>query len=92
MIVHGFDDLINEHWTEELDAFLIAENIVVKFYDRELAVYIYPNSLTGKSSVDYWPVNANVKRFTIYFEGFTNWHEFDLSQPFGDVLAKLAEK
>jgi len=89
-IYHGFDELINEHWTQEEEAFLIGERTVVKYFeDEELWIYKFPNSLEGKEKVDYYPVDARVRRYSIIFENFPSLQTIDLNMSLSEIIEQL---
>lgn len=92
LIAHDFDVVAGEHWTEQLDAYLISDNIVVRFEDdHELIVYKFPQSLDGCDAVDYWPGDGRVKKLTVYFVGVKRWQPFDLARPFNEIIIELME-
>ncbi|WML30236.1 hypothetical protein RCG24_20530 [Neobacillus sp. OS1-32] len=92
LLAHDFDVVAGEHWQEELDAFLVSDNIVVRFEDdHELIVYKFPQSLAGRSSVDYWPGDGRVKKMTVFFDRVTRWQPFDLAKPFSEIIIELME-
>ncbi|MFB3160447.1 hypothetical protein ABLO26_03630 [Neobacillus sp. 179-J 1A1 HS] len=89
-IYHGFEVQTNEHWTEEDEAFLIGERTVVKYYgDEELLIYNFPNSLKGKETVDYYPVDARVRRYSIFFDNFPTLQTFDLNMSLAEIIEQL---
>ena len=92
LLAHDFDVVAGEHWQEELDAFLVSDNIVVPFEDdHELIVYKFPQSLAGHDAVDYWPGDGRVKKLTVYFVGVKRWQPFDLARPFNKIIIELME-
>ena len=88
LIYHGGDEDMNESWIEEYDAFLIDDLIVALFEENELWIKKFPNSLSGKDTVDYWPGTGNVESFQIEFQQFNNWHTFDLSKPLKEIIGE----
>ncbi|MDV2887457.1 hypothetical protein RYX45_19955, partial [Alkalihalophilus pseudofirmus] len=90
LIMHDFDAVAGEHWQGELDAFLVSDNIVVRFeVDLKLIVYKFPQSLAGCDAVDYWPGDGRVKKFTVYFDGVDSWQSFDLARPSSEIIKHL---
>jgi hypothetical protein len=92
LIYHGFEISTNEHWAEESEAYLIADNVAVIFYEEELSIYKFPKSLTGRESVDYYAVDERVGRYSIHFDGFNRWHTFDLSKSLSEIICELSEQ
>jgi hypothetical protein len=92
LLYHGFDPGANEHWTEENEAFLISDNMVVIYYEEEISIFKFPKSLAGRESVDYFPVDERVKRYAVHFEGFNRWRKIDLSKSLTEIICELSEQ
>jgi hypothetical protein len=87
-IYHGFDPVINEHWTEEYPAFLIDDYTVIRFEDDSVQIYRFRQSLTKKDAVDYFSVDGRIKRAAIHFEGFDDMPS-DLTKSLAEIITKI---
>lgn len=94
LITHGYDDLIDKHWTEDDEAFIIGDRIVVEYDEdeNELLLYVFPKSIVDLDTVDYYQSDDSVKRPRISFENFPDWRPFELSKSFEEILIELTKE
>lgn len=89
LVYNGFDSVINEHWAEVYDAFLLDdEQTVIRLGDGFLQIYRFPGSLAKKDRADYFPVDDRIKRAEVYFDGI-NVKPSDIMKPFAEIIKNI---